>query len=247
MRSIMFSVAFVVLLSLLTVPVFAESPENPFVGVSQGGVQASSLVGSYSPKISLLEKITDNLDGTWTYSYQICFNVETKSIWMVAIETRFSYASTTVDSFTNFVGHSSWGLEMNLNINGIDTRGDGRNIDPSITALQATFDTKWPGPPLLEPIVPGEHSSGFSFTANAYDPSPKVFFYEAEGHYVEGDKLSAWGWTDNVCHYAPSPVGGELVVSSEPQSAILKYGLLFSVVLIVPAAAIFYVEKKKRK
>ncbi len=41
--------------------------------------------------------------------------------------------------------------------------------------------------------------------------------------------------------------GGELAVSSEPQNAISKYGLLFSGVLIAPAAAIFYLEKKKRR
>ncbi len=242
-----FAVLLVVFLSFSAVPVFAESQQDPFLGVSQSDVQASSMVADHPPRISVLEKITDNLDGTWTYSYQICFNVETVNIWWVGIETRFSYSSTTVGSFTRFAGHSSWTLTMNLPINSVLPLADARNIDPSITGFQGTTDPYYPGPPLLDPIVFGERAYGFSFRANAYDPNPKVFWYEVEGHYLEDDKISAWGWTDNVCHYGPAPVGGELVVSSEPQSLLSKYGLLFSGVLIVPAAGIFYLEKKKRR
>jgi hypothetical protein len=44
-----------------------------------------------------------------------------------------------------------------------------------------------------------------------------------------------------------TPVGGELLVSNEPQNLVSMYGLVFSTFLVVPAAAIFYLEKKKRR
>ncbi len=243
----MFGVLLIVILSFSAIPVFAESQQNAVVGVSQS-VQASNVVGSPSQKISVVETITDNLDETWTYSYKICFNAETKNIWMIIISTRFP-SGTTLGSLTNFNSHPSWFSDYS-SIDSVYPCYDARNIDSSITQIE--FTQTWPsfpGPPLLEPIVPGELASGFSFRANAYDPNPKVFEYEVEGHWAAFSDgiVSGWGWTSNVCRHGTPPVGGELVVSSEPQSAISKYGLLFSMVLIAPAAAIFYLEKKKRR
>jgi hypothetical protein len=168
----------------------------------------------------------------------------------IGIYTRFDLESTTVDSPTKFNGHTSWPIVLSDQVSTVNPEYDARNIDPSITALQETYAPGWPGPGEQEPIVPGERTYGFSFRVNAYDPNPKVFFYEVEGHWASSDperKVWAWGWTGKPCGPSSPPVGGELVVSSEPQSLLLKYGLLLSTILITPAAAIFYLEKKKRR
>jgi len=129
--------------------------------------------------VMVIETITDLGGGTWKYSYEFT-NTEASSIWIVGVWTTFQ-TNAPFTTFTQMDPFGTW-IAYSHDINVAFVEYDARNLDPNILWLSATHDTPFPASP--NPIPSGAHVSGFSFTANVLNTSPKYYWYELWGSWA---------------------------------------------------------------
>jgi len=132
--------------------------------------------------LTVVEQITSVGGGEYRYSYSLA-NVDPSPIWNFFVYTRFPTQGTA--GGTLFTGHSSWSESAWVALSGMAPEYNATNLDPLIQGLTGTHNV-----PMLYPatvILVGESTSGFSFLAATYDPSPKYYAYET----------LASGWTQS--------------------------------------------------
>jgi hypothetical protein len=160
-----------------------------------GGSGGNTISWDYWSPLTVYETITD-LGGSYKYEYSFT-NVDTSQIWNFGVYTTFAGTGNV----TNFTGYPSWG-SATFPITFVFTEYDERNIDPGILELPHTWTIPWED--LSTSIPVGAAISGFSFTADTYDASPKYYYYEtiASGYAKTNDtgNVAAVGLT-----FIPAP------------------------------------------
>jgi len=150
-----------------SVSVYAQNPTIPDAADSVG---PREVIYDHWSLLDMKETITDLGGGTWEYSYELT-NTDADSIWMFMVWTTFETANPTP------FGKSNWSANS-IHIDSAYPEYDARNLDPNIIRVSYTWGPDWPCS--TNPIEVGENASGFSFTANVYDPSPKYYGYELQ-------------------------------------------------------------------
>jgi hypothetical protein len=118
----------------------------------------------YDSPLNVQENITDLGGGSWRYSYSFV-NVDSSPIIDFGVFTNFATNGQT--GGTTFA--NNWFLLWFDNA-GLQSAYVGTNLDPAILGITYT------GGGTAIPI--GANATGFSFTADIYDPSSKYYFYE---------------------------------------------------------------------
>ncbi len=125
----------------------------------------------YASPVTVIETITDIGGGSYEYEYSFT-NVDTSPIWDFVVYTTFTPTDSSVSSFAEY---PDWLSDIKA-ITDILPEYDARNLDPDISHLVGTFPQSWEN--FDSGIQPGQTVSGFSFTSNHYDLSPKYYGYE---------------------------------------------------------------------
>lgn len=187
-KQILVCVPIIVLVLAINSPAAAKTP---FEG--QGELQRD-IAWLYDSPLTVFEEITDLGGGLYEYYYSF-ENVDDKHIWAFAVCTTFEILS----SETTWDQHITW---LNSVKNDLDdflgTPYDPRNLNPALIAWSATFDDNFFGNPgYIIPIDPGEYVQGFTFVADTYDNSSKLYFYETmeDGYAGNTGYLAAIGYT----------------------------------------------------
>jgi hypothetical protein len=185
MRKALFTLSLAFLMIIISgVSVYAA---DPIRGDAADSVGPRNVVYDHWSLLNVKETITDLGGGTWKYSYEFT-NTDVDGIWHFGVWSHFGTSFPTI-----FVEKGDW-YASGLSIEEVIPPYDARNLDPDIVWVTSTWGPNWPYS--TNPIVVGEHVSGFSFTANVYDPSPKYYFYELQGSYAgESGIISAVGLT----------------------------------------------------
>jgi hypothetical protein len=178
--------------------------DNPVHGQNS----TSSVVYNHTSLLSVFETITPLAGGIWRYSYEFT-NKEPTAIWHFGVWTTFQGGdSATAKTFDQMIPYGTW-IAAGVNITGVISPYDARNLDPQITWLSSTWDNPWPNSP--NPIPAGAFVSGFAFNATVLDKRPKYYYYEIYGSYIPNGVLTAVGLTQPKAtfqyHFRISPYG----------------------------------------
>jgi hypothetical protein len=180
--------------SILAPQVKAEAqitdPSSLSPGVSESSGSNTVFYDHWSV-LTVIETITDLGGGKWRYSYEFT-NTETKPIWHFGVWTNFDAGYATQTTFDQMAPFGTWRADGH-HITEVRAEYDARNLNPNIIWVSHTWDNPWPSSP--NPIPVGAHVSGFSFTANVLDTSPKYYYYETWGSYLPDGRVTAVGLT----------------------------------------------------
>ena len=166
--------------------------------------------------LRLQESIVENGNNTWTYSFSMSNLAEVHNVWWVVLYTDLTPLSSTPFGDAS---HSGWEV--------MSTQANGEIVAPSgqanvVYSWAARDPWPWSAP---SGIGLDQTVGGFSFTAAAYDNSPKAFFADVVPNY-SGTNLGHNGNGSQIFDY-----DGMTVVTIVPEPAayammMLGLGLL---------------------
>ena len=152
---------------------------------------ASAAISALQPsEIFVSQSITEVSQDLWSYEFSFR-NTADSPIWQFGVYTSFL---TETPRTATFPYSNSYALD---HTNFIGGPYDARNVDPSLTHV--TFMYYWPYSSDL--ALPVGASAVLSFTADRYDASPKLFFYETvESGYARqnGGSVAAYAYTGAI-------------------------------------------------
>lgn len=222
-KTVLVFALFLTLISTLELNAGYASGGDPAYGQTSS---TASVSYDHWSVLTVYETIKNLGGGVYRYSYEFR-NVESKGIWHFCVWTKFNAGTSTQKTFSQLVPYGTWNANGH-NITNVATEYDARNLDPTIVWVSQTWDNPYPNDP--NPIAVNQYVSGFSFTANVLDTSPKYYGYEVYGSYAyPGGKLTAVGKTALKSwqyHFRISPFIDQvwINVTSQP-GGLLLYGL----------------------
>jgi hypothetical protein len=171
------------------------------------GIARANVSWDYDSPLNVQENITDLGGGSWRYSYSFV-NVDSSPIFVFGVYTTFALNTddgmliTGGTTFPNWILPPLWFVNSNTSPEYV-----GTNLDPAILGMAYTAGSQY-NTTNTTPI--GANATGFSFTADVYDPSSKHYFYEtiASGN-ASGNgngTVAAVGLTGNVVVPAPGAI-----------------------------------------
>lgn len=206
-------VVFMVGVCFLILPAASATPISP-ISRGSGGSGGNSVKYLYQSPLTVVEKVTDIGGGSYKYEYSFT-NVDTSDIWGFGVWTTFVISDMPV--ITTFTECPTWGA-VSYPVDDSVPEYDPRNLDPAIVYHADTWTE-----PFFEPFAPincipvNQAVSGFSFTSNHYDPSPKYYNYET---IASGYALTNGGYLAAVGQTVPEP--GTILLLGFSGLALLK-------------------------
>ncbi len=169
------------------------------VSLALPGIVKANVGWNYNSPLNVQENITDLGGGSYRYSYSFV-NVDSSPIWGFGVYTKFTTnGGTDGTTFTNWVG-PFWVSNAAMAYQYV-----GTNLDLAILGLTETNTNPYIDTTTAIPI--GANATGFSFTADVYDPYSKYYFYETiDSGYTRWNgngNVAAVGLTGNVVVPAP--------------------------------------------
>lgn len=152
----------------------------------------------YESPLTVIETITDIGGNSYKYEYSFT-NVDTSPIWTFGIYTTFTPDAGSASTFT-MDNHAMWFSAVQA-VDNMLPEYDARNFDPEVDYTVFTENPiGWPFP--TEGIPSGQAVSGFSFTSNQFDSSPKYYVYET---HASGAVTANGGFMAAVGQTIPEP------------------------------------------